>query len=68
MKSRQPEITEVKNLGKLIFDDIYKDNTGAYFLKARTPEPEKQPLLANDSETTFVCCPLLGNSFLTNST
>jgi hypothetical protein len=26
----------------------------AYFLKARTVEPEKQPLLANGSETTFV--------------
>jgi hypothetical protein len=26
----------------------------AYLLKARTVEPEKQPLLANRSETTFV--------------
>jgi hypothetical protein len=26
----------------------------AYLLKARTVEPEKQPLLANGSETTFV--------------
>jgi hypothetical protein len=26
----------------------------AYLLKARTIEPEKQPLLANDSKTTFV--------------
>jgi hypothetical protein len=25
----------------------------AYFLKARTVEPEKQPLLANGSEITF---------------
>jgi hypothetical protein len=27
---------------------------GAYLLKARTVVPEKQPLLANGSETTFV--------------
>jgi hypothetical protein len=29
-------------------------NIVAYLLKARTVETEKQPLLANDSETTFV--------------
>jgi hypothetical protein len=29
-------------------------NTVAYFLDARTVESEKQPLLANGSETTFV--------------
>jgi hypothetical protein len=29
-------------------------NIVAYLLKARTVEPEKQPLLANGSETTFV--------------
>jgi hypothetical protein len=29
-------------------------NNVAYLLKARTVEPEKQPLLANGSETTFV--------------
>jgi hypothetical protein len=29
-------------------------NIKAYLLKARTVQPEKQPLLANDSETTFV--------------
>jgi hypothetical protein len=29
-------------------------HTVAYLLKARTAEPEKQPLLANDSETRFV--------------
>jgi hypothetical protein len=28
-------------------------STVAYFLNARTVEPEKQPLLANGSETTF---------------
>jgi hypothetical protein len=32
----------------------------AYLLKVRTVEPEKQPLLANGSETTFVCRQLLG--------
>jgi hypothetical protein len=31
-----------------------------YFLKARTVEPEKQPLLANGSETTFVSRQQLG--------
>jgi hypothetical protein len=31
-----------------------------YLLKARTVEPEKQPLLANGSETTFVCRQRLG--------
>jgi hypothetical protein len=29
-------------------------NVLAYMLKARTVEPEKQPLLVNGSETTFV--------------
>jgi hypothetical protein len=33
-----------------------------YLFKARTVEPEKQPLLANSSETTF-----LGNGHKTNS-
>jgi hypothetical protein len=32
----------------------------AYLLKARTVEPEKQPLLANGSETTFVSRQRLG--------
>jgi hypothetical protein len=32
----------------------------AYLLKARTVEPEKQPLLANSSETTFVSRQRLG--------
>jgi hypothetical protein len=46
----------------------------AYLLKARTVEPEKQPLLVNGSETTFVYKqrprytmerrPLLGSRFL----
>jgi hypothetical protein len=31
-----------------------------YLLKARTVEPEKQPLLANVSEATFVSRQLLG--------
>jgi hypothetical protein len=31
-----------------------------YLLKARTVEPEKQPLLANGSETTFVARQRLG--------
>jgi hypothetical protein len=38
-----------------------------YFLEARTVEPEKQPLLANGSETTFVARqrrPLLSDRFL----
>jgi hypothetical protein len=29
-------------------------NIVAYLLKAKTVEPEKQPLLGNGSETTFV--------------
>jgi hypothetical protein len=33
---------------------VYTICTVAYFLKARTVEPEKQPLLANGSEITFV--------------
>jgi hypothetical protein len=32
----------------------------AYLLEARTVEPEKQPLLANGSETTFVSRQRLG--------
>jgi hypothetical protein len=32
----------------------WKDNIVAYLLKARIVEPEKQPLLADGSETTFV--------------
>jgi hypothetical protein len=32
----------------------WEDNVVAYFVKERTVEPEKQPLLANGSETTFV--------------
>jgi hypothetical protein len=31
-----------------------------YLIKARTVEPEKQPLLANDSEITFVSRQRLG--------
>jgi hypothetical protein len=34
--------------------------TVAYLLRAKTVEPEKQPLLANGSETTFVSRQLLG--------
>jgi hypothetical protein len=33
----------------------------AYLLKARTVEPEKQPLLANGSEITFVSSQRLRN-------
>jgi hypothetical protein len=48
------------------------ENTVVYLLKARTVEPEKQPLLANGSETTFVSRqtprneqrPLLGSRLL----
>jgi hypothetical protein len=29
------------------------ENIVTYFFKARTLQPEKQPLLANDPETTF---------------
>jgi hypothetical protein len=35
-------------------------NTAAYLLKANTEEPEKQPLLANGTETTFVSGQRLG--------
>jgi hypothetical protein len=35
-------------------------NIVAYLLKARTVKPEKQPLLANGSETTFVSGQRLG--------
>jgi hypothetical protein len=38
----------------LIESNRWEYNTVAYFLKARTVEPEKQPLLANSSGTTFV--------------
>jgi hypothetical protein len=34
--------------------------TVTYLLKERTAEPEKQPLLANGSETTFVSTRRLG--------
>jgi hypothetical protein len=34
--------------------------TVAYLFKARNVAPEKQPLLANDAETTFVCTQRLG--------
>jgi hypothetical protein len=40
-----------------IFVDPFRTNvlnTVAYLLRARTETPEKQPLLANGSETTFV--------------
>jgi hypothetical protein len=37
------------NLFQITFHHIV-----AYLLKARTVEPEKQPLLANGSETTFI--------------
>jgi hypothetical protein len=37
-----------------------KVNTVAYLLKATTVEPEKQPLLANGSETTVVFRQQLG--------
>jgi hypothetical protein len=33
---------------------VYQSRTVAYLLKANDVEPEKQPLLANGSETTFV--------------
>jgi hypothetical protein len=36
------------------------DNIVAYLLKARTVEPEKQPLPTNGSETTFVSRQRLG--------
>jgi hypothetical protein len=36
------------------------ERTVAYLLKARTVEPEKQPLLANGSETTFISRQRLG--------
>jgi hypothetical protein len=39
----------------------------AYLLKAKTVEPEKQTLLSNGSETTFVSRQLLGK-YLTAST
>jgi hypothetical protein len=32
----------------------WKDNIVAYLLKARIVEPEKQTLLANNFETTFI--------------
>jgi hypothetical protein len=35
-------------------------NIVAYLLKARTVEPEKQPLLANGSETMFISRQRLG--------
>jgi hypothetical protein len=35
-------------------------NTVMYFLKAETVKQEKQPLLPNDSETTFVPMQRLG--------
>jgi hypothetical protein len=34
--------------------NFYRIYIEAYFLKARSVEPEKQPLLANGSETKFV--------------
>jgi hypothetical protein len=37
-----------------------KVNTVAYLLKATTVEPEKQPLLVNSSETTFIFRQRLG--------
>jgi hypothetical protein len=33
---------------------VRKYNTVVYLLKARTVEPQQQPLLVNDSETTFI--------------
>jgi hypothetical protein len=40
-------------LPRSIVDDMWLQDIVAYSLKARTVEPEKQPLLANGSETTF---------------
>jgi hypothetical protein len=37
-----------------VITNVKSSNTVAYLLKARTMEPQKQPLLANGSETTFV--------------
>jgi hypothetical protein len=34
--------------------ELAESDIEAYLLKARTVEPEKQPLLMNGSETTFV--------------
>jgi hypothetical protein len=39
----------------------------AYLLKARTVEPEKQPLLVNGCETTFVSRQRLGKHVPTTS-
>jgi hypothetical protein len=38
----------------------FKQHTVVYLLKAGTVEPEKQPLLANGSETTFISKQRLG--------
>jgi hypothetical protein len=53
IKEKKPELTNTAE--KLKSGDIIIScrNTVAYLLKARTVEPEKQPLLANGSETTF---------------
>jgi hypothetical protein len=44
----------------LRWQNVIKRHIVAYLLKARTVEPEKQPLLANGSETEFVSRQRLG--------
>jgi hypothetical protein len=39
---------------KVKLEYFYAYNTVSHLLKLRTVEPEKEPLLANGSETTFV--------------
>jgi hypothetical protein len=44
----------------IVLESCYCLNIVAYLLKARTVEPEKQPLLANGYETTFLSGQRLG--------
>jgi hypothetical protein len=51
----------ILSVSKITFShEIFLLNILAYLLKARTEESEKQPLLANGSETTFVSRQRLG--------
>jgi hypothetical protein len=43
-----------------------EENIAVYLLKARTVEPEKQPLLVNGSETAFVYRKRLGKRHQSN--
>jgi hypothetical protein len=43
-----------EQVGNTLLRHIGRNNIEAYLLKARIVEPEKQPLLANGSETSFV--------------